>query len=127
MNSNASPRRRKSLQECQMSWKTRFRAAYREQLPMAFCVGAVVTVVAVYYLQAYLDLHAALLLGALMAAAIPVMALGPALASLEPYPTAAQHAKVNLFSDAYDELKRQSRAQSNSPTGAQPRGNHPTT
>lgn len=102
----ATSRRKKSLQECQLNWKIRFGAAYRAQLPIALGVGAVVAAVAVFVLQGSMGFPAAMALGACMLAAIPVVALGPVLAGLEPYPTAAQHAKSNMVIDMRDDLQR---------------------
>lgn len=100
-------RRRKSLRESQQSWMIHFKAAYRAQLPMAFGVGTVVAAVAVYVLQDYVGLNAAIAMGALVLGAIPVVAIGPAMAGLEPYPTAAQHVKSNQVIDMHEAMKHQ--------------------
>lgn len=107
MTKNLIAQRRKSLQQCQDDWKARFKAAYKENLLGATVVGICTTAGAVYFLQGYLGLSAAIATGALMLSAIPVVALGPAFASLGPYPTAAQHTKTNLVIDMYGDMKRQ--------------------
>lgn len=111
------PRRKKSLQEHQLNWKIRFRAAYCAQLPTALVVGLLVTAAAVVALQSYIGLNAVLGLGVMVMLALPVLALGPTLASLEPYPTAAQHAKTNRVIDMHADMERQELGASPSTAG----------
>jgi hypothetical protein len=99
--------RRKSLQECQLNWKIRFWSAYRAQLPTAAFVGLVVAAVCAYVLQEDMGLGSIVGMGACALVAIALAAVGLVLSSLEPYPTAAQHAKSNAVINMYDELKRQ--------------------
>lgn len=107
MTNNPISQRRKTLQQCQDDWKARFKAAYKENLLSATVVGLCTTGGAVYALQGHIGLSPALALGALMLLAIPVLALGPAFATLGTYPTATQHAKADLVIDMYEAMKRE--------------------